>query len=112
VYELPLLNVTENAVELQGIVADGLPTVTEYVVVPVLVLVLVLVLVVFPVTLMEALGVVVPMCEKNPPKARYSVLAKITVMATSRIVAIIGDTPLSFLFITGFNPFSTIVRGS
>ena len=45
----------------------------------------------------EALGAAEAVCEKNPPRARYSVLASITVMATKRIVAIIGDTPLSFL---------------
>ena len=40
---------------------------------------------------------------KNPPRAKYSVLASITVIATSRIVAIIGETASSFC-ITGLNP--------
>ena len=62
----------------------------------VLPIVIVHVLVPADVALRATLGVALVFAVKNPPRARYSVLASITVMATKRIVAIIGDTPLSF----------------
>ncbi len=51
-------------------------------------------------------GTEVVLAVKNPPSARYSVEANITVIATSKIVAIIGDTASSRFCITGFNPFN------
>lgn len=73
-------------VELQDIVFElVLPIVILQVSVPV------------DVAVSATLGVPLVFAVKNPPRARYSVLASITVMATKRIVAIIGDTPLSFL---------------
>lgn len=61
------------------------------------------------VALIPTVGVEVVPVLKNPPRARYRVLARITVMATRSIVAIIGDTASSFS-ITGFSPFAVMVR--
>ena len=82
-------------VELQDIVFElVLPIVILQVSVPV------------DVAVIATVGVALVFAVKKPPSARYSVEANITVIATSKIVAIIGDTASSRFCITGFNPFN------